>query len=272
MNLPVFVVDAFASRTFEGNPAAVVLLDDWLPRDLMQNIAAEHNLSETSFVRSAGRRHEIRWFSPTAEVPFCGHATLAAAHVLHTERGIDTPISFRAAIGTLAVDEHDERYALRMPVIAQSPYVGRLPTNLPPVEEAFVSFENVFVRLRNEADVRDYVPNVEEILALHPFGLAITAPGRDVDFVSRYFAPGFGIPEDPVTGSIHATLVPYWSRRLSKRTLTAKQLSVRGATLECEVQDRAVIVRGSATTYLRGTIELATVPSLLPPPPYLRMR
>lgn len=253
----LYVVDAFASRLFEGNPAAVVVVAEWPVGSLMQLMAREHSLSETAFIRLRGDNWQIRWFSPVQEVPFCGHATLAAAHAVIGELGLAETVTFDSMMGPLSVARLSMGvYSLDMPVVDVEPFSGELPSWIPCTQTVFSSFENIFVRLSSEQAVRDYQPNLSEISSLHPFGFAITARGSNVDFVSRYFAPSYGIPEDPVTGSIHASLAPYWSRELQKQTLHAAQLSARGGHVRCSVVGDRVVIEGEAVTYLRATISL----------------
>ena len=265
--IPMFQVDAFADRLFAGNPAAVLILDAWLDDALMQAIAAENNLSETAF---ACRRDDesgvfdLRWFTPTVEVDFCGHATLATAHVLTTAYGMAGEITFSTrAVGQLTVRPAGTgRYTLDLP--------GLPPEQITPPEALAVLFpggwasvlqakDNLYVVLESEAAVRGYRPDMPGILALTGHSLCITAPGAadgSVDFVSRYFAPGVGIPEDPVTGSIHATLTPYWAGRLGRSSLTAFQASRRGGRLDCRLVENRVHVTGQALTYMEAEITI----------------
>lgn len=256
----MFQVDAFADQVFAGNPAAVLVLDDWLPDRLMQSIAEENNLAETAFLRPAQGGWDIRWFTPVHEAEFCGHATVAAAHILCTERGIAGDIAFFTRVGELRVRASGKDYQLHMPRF--EPEIMEEP----PREVAhlfgderigqFKNFENVFIELAREEAVRSFVPDVAAITRLFPMGLAITAAGAEADFVSRYFAPGAGIPEDPVTGSTHATLVPYWAGKLGKSRLSAVQCSARGGRLVCELEDGWVSVSGHAVTFMRAEIFL----------------
>jgi PhzF family phenazine biosynthesis protein len=260
----LFQVDAFADRLFAGNPAAVLILDTWMDDGLMQAIAAENNLAETAF---ACRRDDesgvfdLRWFTPTLEVAFCGHATLATAHVLSTAYGIGGEITFATReVGFLKVrPEGQGRYTLDLPSLP--------PTAITPPEALAALFPsgwqavlqaagNLYVVLEHEDQVRDYQPDMAGILALTGLSLCITAPGGDLDFVSRYFAPGAGIPEDPVTGSIHASLVPYWAERLGRTSLLAFQASRRGGRLDCRLDGDRVLLTGQAITYMEATIFL----------------
>ena len=259
--------DAFADRLFSGNPAAVMVLDAPLPDDLMQAIAAENNLSETAFVLREGDALSIRWFTPTSEVPFCGHATLASAHVLMTEYGVNGPVSLQTRkVGTLRVSQTEDGYELDLPRIDATPL-----TEVPPVlreifpggwRAALRNFENIFVVLDDPAEVTGLAPDIRRIATLGAGGLGVTAAGGadhggvPVDFTSRYFAPAHGIDEDPVTGSAHATLAPYWAGVLGRDSLTAFQASVRGGRIGCRVAKDRVYLTGQAVTYLRGSIRL----------------
>ena len=263
----MFQADAFTSEIFKGNPAAVLVLDHSLGDDDMQSIAAENNLAETAFVERQGSGWSIRWFTPAHEAAFCGHATLAAAHVLHTAYGVAGPINFTTrSVGRLSVSQSSEdEYDLDLPVIAA------LDATPAPVlhdlfpygwSDSFRSFENIFIVLPSAADVLSYQPDMARIATLAPMGLGITAAGGQthdgtpVDFVSRYFAPSAGIPEDPVTGSAHASLVPYWAIKLGRTDMTAFQASFRGGFVKCRLAGDRVVLSGHAVTYLRGTIYL----------------
>ena len=224
----MYQVDAFTNRVFAGNPAAVLVLEDWLSVDLMQQIAAENNLAETAFARpnvSAG--WDLRWFTPVQEVDFCGHATLATGHVLASELGHFGDLVFTTRVGELRVERLGEAYVLDLPAFFPEA-VEEPPAILDDIFPTgwlttFRSFENLFVELPNEAALRAFSPDLERVKTLFPFGLCVTAPGDHHDFVSRYFAPGAGIPEDPVTGGTHATLVPHWATRLGHTDLSAFQ-------------------------------------------------
>lgn len=265
----MYQVDAFTDRLFAGNPAAVLVLDDWLPDDLMLAIARENNLAETAFVKPAGDgAWDLRWFAPAHEVDFCGHATLATAHVLLTRTDAAPPLVFRTRVGELRVTRAPAGYRLDLPCLPSEP-LDRLPDEIvagfpAPVAALFRSFENIFVDLGSADAVRAFVPDLAAIARLGAVGLVVTgraAPGDRADFVSRYFAPGAGIPEDPVTGSIHATLVPYWADRLQRRTLLAYQASARGGWLECELADDRVILTGNAVTFMEATLLLPDRPA-----------
>ena len=257
-------VDAFASRVFEGNPAAVLILDDWLGDETMLAIAQENNLAETAFAkpRSDGS-WDLRWFAPEHEVDFCGHATLATAHVLMSDDPGRADILFHTRVGPLRVARSDDGYCLDIPCLLPEP-VDTLPGSIAgvfaaPPEAVFRNFENLFCELSSAEAVRHFVPDFSAIATLGRAGLVITAvagPGSRADFVCRYFAPGAGIPEDPVTGSIHATLVPYWSAKFGRRTLLSHQASKRGGWIHCEWSKDRVLLRGRATTFMEATINL----------------
>lgn len=256
---PIHQVDAFASRLFAGNPAAVVTLDDWLPDAVMQAIAAENNLAETAFVVLREPLAPLRWFTPTMEVDLCGHATLATAFVLfqYHDPGSDE-VSFETRSGVLNVARHGDRLTLDFPSRsgtsvaiseALASALGARPTEAYQARDLMVVFDS-------EAVVRDLQPDLDRIAAIDAFAVIVTAPGTDVDFVSRFFAPRAGIPEDPVTGSAHCTLAPYWSRRLGRDRLTARQVSRRGGELECELRGDRVLISGRCVEYLRGEINV----------------
>ena len=263
----LFQADAFADRLFAGNPAAVMVLDTPLPDDLMQAIAAENNLPETAFVLREGDALSIRWFTPTSEVPFCGHATLASAHVLMTEYGIDGPVSLQTRkVGTLRVSQTEDGYELDLPRIDATP-VAEVPAVLREIfpggwRAVLRNFENMFVVLNDPEELAGLSPDARRIATLEAGGLGVTAAGgtdhagAPVDFTSRYFAPAHGIDEDPVTGSTHATLAPYWAGVLGRDRLTAFQASQRGGRIGCRVTKDRVHLTGQAVTYLRGTIRL----------------
>lgn len=271
--LRYFVVDAFATGRFRGNPAGVVLLDEPLSDATLQAIAAENNLAETAFVSSGDDAQPLRWFTPTEEVPLCGHATLATAFVLFEKIGIGgNETRFDTASGPLAVRRDGEWLELDLPRFdAQA--VGTPPAEL--IDGLGMTLREVhrvdadpnwYVRLESEQQVRTLEPDLAELTLLHPYGVAVTAPGDEVDFVSRYFAPGSGIPEDAVTGSTHSALTPYWAGRLGRERLLARQLSARGGELRCRLDGDRVRVAGRAALYLEGVIH----PPRLPEPSHGR--
>ncbi|MGO1118398.1 PhzF family phenazine biosynthesis protein [Rhodovibrionaceae bacterium A322] len=263
--LPLYQVDAFTNELFGGNPAAVCPLDSWLPEAQLAAIAAENNLSETAYFvakpdGSDGQPHyDLRWFTPAVEVDLCGHATLASASVIFTRLKPEaTSITFHTRSGPLVVTRDGEGYALDFPARVADAWEdgGRIAEALGVVPlETHRAFKAMAV-LADEAAVRAIEPDMDKVAALDSDGLIVTAPGDTVDFVSRYFAPGSGIPEDPVTGSAHCTSVPYWAERLGKTHLTARQISARGGDLVCDLNGERVRLWGQAVLYLEGTILL----------------
>ncbi len=257
MRIPYYHVDAFASERFRGNPAGVCLLESWLPDEAMLAIAAENRHSETAFVVPHGEEHDLRWFTPVLEVSLCGHATLATAHVLLAELGRPGPARFQSRSGPLTVARQGDLLVLDFPARASAPCpepeglacaLGRPPLQVRKARSYLAIYAS-------PADILALQPDMQALAALDARAVIVTAPGDEVDFVSRFFAPRQGIPEDPVTGSAHCTLVPYWSARLGKRTLTARQLSARGGELWCEDCGERVHIGGRAVTYMRGEIE-----------------
>lgn len=259
MKLPLFQIDAFTNHLFGGNPAAVVLLEDWLPDKVLAAIAAENNLAETAFVIPGANEIPLRWFTPTVEVDLCGHATLAAAHVLFRHF---TPsanqLTFTTRSGNLVVNADADRLTLDFParpgvsIEVSEQLVSALGVR---PREVFLA-RDLLAILDYESDVKNLQPDFARIATLDAFAVIVSAPGETVDFVSRFFAPGAGITEDPVTGSAHCTLVPYWAARLGKSSLTAKQLSARGGELGCRLSGNRVFISGSAIEYLRGEIDV----------------
>jgi PhzF family phenazine biosynthesis protein len=259
--IKIYQVDAFTSRLFKGNPAAVCLLDEWLSDDLMQLIAAENNLSETAFVVAAVAGYAIRWFTPTVEVDLCGHATLASAYVIfnHTDYA-GAEISFHShRSGELKVRKDGEKLFLDFPAD-----VYARCENLPGITqgigceplEVYRGKTDFMAVLGSEEEVLGIIPDFAVLATLDARGLIVTAPGRQVDFVSRFFGPAAGVNEDPVTGSAHTTLTPYWADRLGRTELKAAQLSHRRGWLECRYQPPRVIIGGEARLYLTGEIYL----------------
>jgi PhzF family phenazine biosynthesis protein len=261
MKLPIYQVDAFAERPFEGNPAAVVPLRAWLPAQLMQAIAAENNLSETAFFVPSGTGFDIRWFTPLAEVKLCGHATLATAFVLyHYLDYAEEEVRFDSLSGPLSVRRIDRLLQLDFP--AQAPVRCELPGALAaalgrePI--ACYSHDDLLAVFASEADIAAIKPDFGLLASLETRGVIVTAPGDDVDFVARFFAPRVGVPEDPVTGSAYTQLTPYWAERSGKTCFRARQLSARGGNLHCELDVDRVHIAGTAIGYLRGEIEVDT--------------
>ncbi len=257
MKLKQYQIDAFARQVFKGNPAAVVPLDAWLSDELLQAIAEENNLSETAFFVPTENGFHLRWFTPVAEVDLCGHATLASAHVLFEILGHTQPtIEFETRSGTLVVERKNGLLAMRFPCTPPKPCIppatlieglGQRPIEVLAADDYIAVFDS-------EAVVRSIAPNLEKLKALDLRGVCVTAPGVGVDFVSRFFAPKFGIPEDPVTGSTHCELAPYWASRLGKNMLTAQQVSKRGGDVLCEVLGNRVVLYGSAVTFMVAEI------------------
>lgn len=260
MKLKIYQVDAFASELFKGNPAAVVPLQEWLSDEIMQNIAAENNLSETAFFIPENKSFHIRWFTPVSEVNLCGHATLATAHVLFNELNFQEEIlSFTSKSGILTVRKIGDLLQLNFPADTVAPEDSN-----PVFTEAFGFQATATLKGRtdylllfdSEEIIRNMKPNFHILKQTDARGIMITARGNEVDFVSRFFAPNEGIDEDPVTGSAHTTLVPFWSDRLNKTEMTAFQLSERGGQLWCSLKVERVLIAGKAITYLRGEIEI----------------
>jgi PhzF family phenazine biosynthesis protein len=261
MELPIYQVDAFASSVFRGNPAAVCPLHDWLPDETLQAIAGENNLSETAYYVRQAERYQLRWFTPAVEVDLCGHATLAAASViLDVRREIPGPrIVFDSRSGELIVDRVEGNlYALDFPSRPPAPCganpllelgLGAKPSQVLAAQDYLCVFES-------QEQVTQLKPDMPALAGIDLRGTIATAPGRDCDFVSRFFAPGKGIPEDPVTGSSHTTLIPYWSKRLGKSKLFARQISQRGGELWCEDRGARVQIAGRAVQYLEGRIRI----------------
>lgn len=259
MRIPIYELDAFTGRVFHGNPAAVCPLAVWLPDETMQRIAAENNLSETAFFVENKGGYEIRWFTPKQEVDLCGHATLASAHVIlnFLKPGMQA-VKFSSKSGPLKVVRAGELLALDFPT--RSPKACPPPHGLvealgkTPVR-TFVS-RDVMAVYDKEDEVRSLSPDFEKLAKVNAFAIIVTAPSQEVDFVSRFFAPRAGLPEDPATGSSHCTLIPYWAKRLGKKRLRALQVSPRGGELYCELRGERVSIAGRAVLYLEGTIEV----------------
>ena len=261
MTLPIYQVDAFTDRLFAGNPAAVVPMENWISDEAMLCIAAENNLAETAFYVPTANGFHIRWFTPEVEVDLCGHATLAAAFVLFKVLNYaGDAITFESRSGDLNVTFNGDWLTLNFPVdvynVAVPPpaLVESLSTTT--MLEVYKGKTDYLVVLDSEDEVRNLEFDIIVLSTIPARGIIVTAPGDDVDFVSRFFAPQSGIDEDPVTGSAHTTLIPYWAEKLSKTVLTAKQLSKRGGYLNCELVGDRVLIGGLARLYLRGEIEI----------------
>lgn len=260
MKLPIFQLDAFSDRLFAGNPAAVCPLGEWLPDAVMQSIAAENNLAETAFLVGGGGRYHIRWMTPETEVDLCGHATLASAWVvLHELEPGRQEVVFDSASGPLAVRRRDDLLELDFPARPAQP--ASAPAGLAEALRAvpsatFASQRDWLAVFASEADVRALQPDMARLRELPLAAVVATAPGDDCDFVSRFFAPALGVDEDPVTGSAHCVLAPFWADGLGRNPLRARQVSRRGGLLSCTVDGARVRIAGAVTPYLRGTIEV----------------
>ena len=255
----IYQVDAFSSQVFSGNPAAICPLEEWLPDDQMQAIAGENNLSETAFFVRNGDGYGLRWFTPAVEIDLCGHATLATAFIILNDlTPSEKSVRFQTKSGTLVVNREGDLYSLdfpsRPPIECEAP--SKLVEALGGSPEAILAARDYLVVYASEDEVRKLEPNMQLVSQLDKFAVIVTAPGKDVDFVSRFFAPAKGVPEDPVTGSAHCTLIPYWSKRLGKKKLHAYQVSKRGGELWCEDRGERVTMSGKAARFLEGTIYL----------------
>lgn len=259
MKIPVYQVDAFTEKLFAGNPAAVCPLEAWLPDDQMQSIAAENNLAETAFFVANDGNYDLRWFTPAVEVDLCGHATLASAHVLFEKLGAQgDEVRFQTKSGQLIVRRNGDLLTLDFPARppVECSYDPGLVTALGGKPEAVLGARDYLVVYGSEDELRAIRPDMEALKNIDRFAVIATAPGKSVDFVSRFFAPAKGVPEDPVTGSAHCTLIPYWSKRLGKTSLHAVQASPRSGELWCEDRGERVLISGKAVCFLTGTIEL----------------
>jgi PhzF family phenazine biosynthesis protein len=260
MELPIYQVDAFTSRVFGGNPAAIVPLSEWLPDETLQNIAIENNLAETAYIiRKPEGRWDLRWFTPGREIDLCGHATLASAHVIFQH--LDTaarriPFDTRF-VGELVVTR-EEHGLLSMDFPSRKPEPcavdSRLKKALGGKPLHVLGSRDYFVVYETEDEIHALEPDMRELKKMDRMGVIVTAPGKSVDFVSRFFAPGAGVDEDPVTGSAHCNLIPYWAERLGKSKLKALQVSKRVGELWCEDRGERVTISGHAVEYLRGSV------------------
>jgi PhzF family phenazine biosynthesis protein len=261
MKIPIYQVDAFTSAVFAGNPAAVCLLDAWLEDHILQAMAAENNLSETAFLVGNPQGFDLRWFTPVTEVALCGHATLASAYVLFECRAwSEKAVTFQTRhSGLLSVAKNGRLLEMDFP--ARPPMEDIPPGDLADMlgatpAKVLRSPEDLLVIFESEQSVRELNPNLTALAGLDWRGVIVTAPGNGVDFVSRFFAPAVGIPEDPVTGSAHCVLVPYWAKRLGKDDLHALQVSKRGGELYCRERGERISIAGQAALYLEGTISI----------------
>ena len=260
MNIPIYQVDAFTNALFKGNPAAVCPLEDWLPDEQLLAIAAENNLSETAFFKPNGNAFDLRWFTPGVEVDLCGHATLATAHVLFQHLGFkEGIIDFHSKSGLLQVTQQDNGYQMNFP--ADSLESTPVPTAILkalgfPPKEIYKGKDDYLVIVTDQSIIESLAPDFRALVELNARGVIVSAPGKEVDFVSRCFYSPTGIDEDPVTGSAHTTMMPYWSKKLAKQELLARQLSKRGGQVGCRLDGDRVYLTGQAVTYLIGQIYL----------------
>jgi len=261
MKIPLYQIDAFTAKPFAGNPAAVCPLEEWLDDATLQAIAAENNLAETAFFVAEEEGFHLRWFTPAIEVELCGHATLATAWVIFNrfDWQLDN-IDFRTRSGVLIVSRDGERLVLDFPARPAKPTGGIDETasalGARPAEMLLAANGNALAVFGSEAAVRGLKPDFRNVAALEPFGIIATGPGEDCDFVSRYFVPKAGLDEDPVTGSAHCTLVPYWAARLGKSKLFARQVSRRGGELWCEDRGWRTLIAGQCAPVIEGTITI----------------
>ena len=268
MRIKIYIANAFAGNQFGGNPAAVIPLKEWLSDELMQQIASQNNLAETAFIVSQGEDFHIRWFTPTMEVALCGHATLASAHIFFNHLDYGKPqINFLSKSGLLKVSKStDERITLDFPAdqpVPQSPeeHEGGVFTIIEQAlkrkpAEIYKSAFDFLAVLKDQDEIENLAPDLSLVAKLPARGLIVTARGKNADFVSRCFFPQSGIDEDPVTGSAHTVLVPYWASILEKTKLSAIQLSKRRGYLDCELIKDRVLMSGKAFTYLTGEINI----------------
>ncbi|MDD5170943.1 MAG: PhzF family phenazine biosynthesis protein [Syntrophales bacterium] len=257
--IPIYQVDAFTTERFRGNPAAVCILDHWLPDEVLQAIAMENNLSETAFLVESTNIYNLRWFTPKAEIDLCGHATLASAFVLFSTLKIRShTVSFSTRSGILTVELMDNLLFMDFPSrpALPCPLPEDLAAGLGKAPSEVLRSRDYIAVFADEDTILSLEPRMDLLARLDATGIIVTAPGKKVDFVSRFFAPRVGVDEDPVTGSSHSTLIPFWSERLGKKTLHALQLSKRGGELFCEDRGTRVRIGGSAVLYLEGSIHI----------------
>lgn len=257
MKIPFFQVDTFTSNIFTGNPAAICILEDWLNEDQMLSIASENNLSETAFCVKSSNNYELRWFSPVEEIDLCGHATLATAFVIknYLDKSCDC-INFETQSGILEVKTEGKYLSLNFPSREAKPCTvnNNLIEALGAKPKEVLASRDYLAIFDSEEEIASLKPNMEQLKKIDHFGVIVSAPGKQADFVSRFFAPKAGIPEDPVTGSSHCTLIPYWAKRFSKSKLRALQISQRGGELICKHMEDRVEIAGEAALYLKGEI------------------
>ena len=258
MNLDIYQVDAFAEKTFEGNPAAVCPLEAWLSDEMMQAIALENNLSETAFFVKNGDAYDLRWFTPAVEVDLCGHATLASAHVLFNHLGYsDEIIRFNSRSGPLSVKKEEEMLILDFPADTIAPAeapAGLIEAMGFPPKEVLKGKTDYMLVYRSQEVIESLQPNFDALGGVEARGVIATAPGKEHDFVSRFFAPAAGVNEDPVTGSAHTSLTPYWAAQLGKAEMSARQLSQRGGNVRVKLNGERVEIGGKAVTYMAGEV------------------
>ena len=259
MKIPTYQIDAFANKVFQGNPAAICPLNERLPDETLIAIAEENNLSETAYFIETNKGFHIRWFTPTTEVDLCGHATLAAAYVIFNELGYkENSIVFESRSGKLNVKKDNDLLVMDFPAQPASdcelPVEIKQAFNIEPVE--CLKSEDYILVFNNEDDILKAKPKLELLKNIDLRGVIITSRSKSYDFISRFFAPKYGINEDPVTGSAHTQLIPYWAKKLSNNKLHAKQVSKRGGELFCELHNDRVSIAGYAIKYLQGQIEI----------------
>jgi len=259
--IKIYQVDAFTDQLFKGNPAAVCILDEWLPDEKMQSIAAENNLAETAFILPKQKGYTIRWFTPAVEVDLCGHATLAAAYVLFNCLSYRNPeiVFYSTNSGELRVTQKNDILFLDFPTdtVNEITLTDQISAclQIKPLK-VYKGKTDYVALLESEEDVQNLRPDLDKVSELKARGLIVTAKGKNVDFVSRFFAPQSGVNEDPVTGSAHTTLIPIWSEKLGKKEMTATQLSIRGGKLICFDKGDRCLIGGNAKIYLTGEINI----------------
>jgi len=260
LEIPIYQVDAFSAEVFAGNPAAVCPLQDWLPDETLQAIAAENNVSETAFFVGHEGRISLRWFTPACEVDLCGHATLASAYVLFEELGAGTDsVVFSTKSGDLPVRRDGGKLVMDFPSRPPQPIKagpGLVAALGGPDPLEILAARDYLIRYETVEQVQALAPDMQALKNIYRFAVIVTAPGRDCDFVSRFFAPAKGVPEDPVTGSAHCTLVPYWAQELNKTSFHARQISQRGGEIFCRLAGDRVELAGQAALFLKGSIRV----------------
>lgn len=263
MRIPLFHANAFTDQPFTGNPAAICPLSVWLDDGMLRKVAAENNLPATAFLVAQPGFYELRWFTPRCEIRLCGHATLASALVVcnYLQPGLETVLFETRFSGPITVRKHGSQFSMDFPAIFPKP-IADAPTELLQAlgsatsEEVLEANQTYFAVYESERAIRNLHPDFTKLEKLHPFVVSVTAPGDAVDFVSRYFAPSYGFPEDPVTGSAHVALTPYWTKRLGKTRLHAIQRSERGGELWCEMAGNRVVLEGNAMLTLKGSLQI----------------